>query len=166
MAGLKATGVFLMGTLAGFGVALLAIVARPLEPIWPLLHLGSINSFLTGIVLITLGLLGGVGVARGSKSLQLRTSLGAIAMVAILMGGILEVRRRSKEYWGLNLQHRALAAGLSARWQLARFDPRVTKQEAAKLSMRAQWHLRTAERFDRAANYPWLPVEPDLPGPK
>jgi hypothetical protein len=165
MAGIKATGVFLLGSLAGFGVALLLYFARVLGPILPGLYLGPIDAFVAGSVLIAIGLLGSVVVARGSKSLQLRTSLVAIAMVAVLLGLMLEVRRRSKEFWGLALQHRAQAAALSTRYQLARLDPRVSKQQKAGLSMLSQWHDRMAERFERAANYPWQPLETGPPAP-
>jgi hypothetical protein len=126
----------------------------------------ELTSFVAGLVLIAIGLLGSVVLARGSKSMQLRTSLVAIAMVAVLLGVVLGVRRRSKEFWGLALQHRAQAAALSARYHLARLDPRVSKQQKAGLSMLSQWHASMAGRFDRAANFPWLPIEPDPAMPK
>ena len=157
---------FLMGAMAGFGVALLVFFAHLLEPFWPRLHPGSITAFQAGLALIAVGLVGGLVMARGARGLQLRTSLGAIAIVAVLLGVALDVRRRSKEYWGLNLQHRAQAAGLNARVQLARFDPRVSRQEAASLSMRYQWHYRMAERFERASSAPWLPIDRAPPMPK
>src|SRR6266478_3070119 len=98
MAGLKATGLFLLGSLAGFGVALLVFVARLLSPIWPFLYISSINAFLTGIVLV-----------------------------------IVEVRRRTREFWALTIQHRTQATVLSAQYQTARFDPRVHKEQATDL---------------------------------
>ena len=165
MAGIRTAGLFLMGSLAGFGAALLLFVARPLD-MMTLLELSTINAFLAGVVLVTLGTLGGVVVARAGMTWRLRTSLGAIAVLAVLLGFVVEVRRRSAEYWGLALQHRAQAAGLSARYQLARFDPRVTRQRLAGLATLSEWQMRTAERFERAAYHPWLPLEPGPPAPK
>ena len=165
MAGIRLTGAFLMGSFAGFGIALLTCVARLLY-LRTLLEFSPINSFLAGVVLLTLGTLGCVAVAKAGKTWRLRTTLGAIAMIAVLLGVVVEIRRRSSVFWGLAIQHRAQAAALSARYQLTRLDPRVTKQEAVGISMLANWHSRTAERFGRAANNPWLPLEPGPPEPK
>ena len=85
MAGIKATGLFLLGTLAGFGVALFLFVAHLVDPKRPMLYLSSANAFLTGIWLVAGGVLGSVAVARCGKSLRLRTILGAIAVLAVLL---------------------------------------------------------------------------------
>lgn len=165
MAGFRLAGVFLMGVLAGFGVALLTCATRLPYP-RTLLEFSPVNSFLAGVVLLTLGALGCVAVAKAGKTCRLRTSLEAIAVIAALLGGVLDIRRRSSEFWGLAIQHRAQSATLYARYHLSRLDPRVTKHEAAAISTLASWHFRTAGRFDRAANNPWLPLESRAPQPR
>jgi hypothetical protein len=161
MAGVKATGLFLLGALAGFGVALLVFVARVLDPKWPWMYLSSINAFVGGVVLITLGVLGGSGVANCGKTLRLRSLLGAIAVLAVLFGVTLEVKRRSKRFWGLTLRHQVQATVSSAQHQKSRLDPRVSQEQTMALLRLAHWHSAMSRRFDRAAHVPWLPV-PDL----
>ena len=163
MAGIKATGLFLLGTLAGFGVALFLFVAHLLDPKRPLLYLSSANAFLAGVWLITGGVLGSVAVARGGKSLRLRTTLGAIAILAVLLAVTVGVRRRAQEFWGLALRHRTQATALSVLGQRDRFDPRVTKEQRTARSRLTHWHRAMSQRFSRAAYIPWLPVPPLVP---
>jgi hypothetical protein len=84
-------------------------------------------------------------------------------MVALLLGVIVEVRRRTRAFWGLTIQHQAQATVLSAQYQSARFDPRIPKQQATDLLRLAHWHRKVAHSFDRAANVPWLPVPAMVP---
>jgi len=163
MAGLKATGLFLLGTLTGFGVALFLFVARLLDPIRPLLYLSSANAFLAGIWLVTGGVLGGVAVSRGGKSWRLRTTLGAIAVLAILLGVTVEVRRRSREFWGLSVQHRLQATASYANRQKIRLDPRVSNEQVADLSKHTDWHRRMGQIYSRASYVPWLSLPTLVP---
>src|SRR5689334_16110449 len=129
MAGIKATSLFLLGTLAGFGVALFLFVAHLLEPKRPPLHLSSANAFLAGVWSVVVGVLGSVTVATSGKGLRLRTTLGAIAILAVLLTVTIEVRRRAQEFWGLTLRHRTQATALSVLGQRDRLDPRVTREQ-------------------------------------
>jgi hypothetical protein len=163
MAGIKATGVFLLGTLAGLGVALLVFVAHLLDPMRQLLDLSSTNAFLVGIWSITGGVLGSVAVARCGKSVRLRTILGAIAVLAVLLGITVEVRRRSREYWGLSVQHRLQATVSSAQYQKDRLDPRVSKKHMMYMCKHANGHRQMGAIYSRAAHVPWLPLPTLVP---
>ena len=102
MAGFRATALFLLGTLVGLGAALLLFVPTCSTRRGQCSTLlSSINAFLVGIWLITGGVLGSVAITRCGKSLRLRTVLGAIAVLGVLLGVTVEVRRRSREYWGV-----------------------------------------------------------------
>ena len=147
---------FLSGTLAGIGAGLLLFVAHLLDPKRQLLYLSSTNAFLVGIWLITGGVLGSLAVARCGKSLRLRTTLGAIAVLGVLLGVSVEVRRRSREYWALSLQHRLQATATSAKYQRDRLDPRVSKNQLMELSTHASWHRNVGGTYARAAYVPWL----------
>jgi hypothetical protein len=163
MAGLKATGLFVVGALAGFGVALLEFVARVLDPKWPFLYLSSINAFVAGVVSITFGVVGGIGFANCGKTVRLRSILGGIAVLAALLGVTLEVKRRSRRFWGLTLRHQVLATVASAQHQKSRLDPRVSQEQSMALLRLAHWHSAMSRRFDRAAHVPWLPVPDFVP---
>jgi hypothetical protein len=156
MAGFRATALFLLGTLVGLGAALLLFVAHLLDPTWQLLYLSSINAFLVGIWFIIGGVLGSVAITRCGKSLRLRTVLGAIAVLGVLLGVTVEVRRRSREYWGLSVQHRLQATVTSAKYMRARLDPRVSKEQLMDLSTHGRWHRDVGEIYSRAAYVPWL----------
>src|SRR5438309_633171 len=125
MAGFRATALFLLGTLVGVGAALLVFVANLLDPTRQLLYLSSVNAFLAGIWFITGGVLGSIAITRCGKSFRLRAILGAIAVLGVLLGVTVEVRRRSRGFWGFSVQHRLQATVTSAKYMRDRFDPRV-----------------------------------------
>ena len=164
MTTIRIFGVFVMGSLAGFGIALLTCVAH-LYYAKVLVGFSPINSFLVGVVLLTLGCFGCVAVARAGKTWRLRTVVGTIMIVAVLLGVVVEVRRRSREFWGRYVQHQAQANALNAQYQLARLDPRLTKQAMASIQTLADWHRSMALRFYKASNYPWMPLDPGPPEP-
>jgi hypothetical protein len=79
--------------LAGLGVALV-VVAHPLDSGRPVAQFGSLNTFLAGILLVTIGLIGSVEIAKGQRTRRLRTALRGIALVAILLTRSSEAERR------------------------------------------------------------------------
>jgi MFS family permease len=163
MAGFRATFLFLSGTSAGLGAALLVFVAHLLDPKRQLLYLSSTNAFLVGMWFITGGVLGSVAVAWYGKSLRLRTIIMAIALLGVLMGVTVKVRRRSREYWGLSLQHRLQATVTSVKHQRERLDQRVSKRELMDLSKHARWHRDMGQIYSRAAYVPWLALPTLVP---
>src|SRR5438105_2206679 len=104
MASVKAMNLFLSGTLAGLGVACV-LVAHLLDGRGLLQQLGPVKIFLAGVLLVAIGLLGGVAVTRGDRTRRLRSVLGTIAVLAILLGVVVEVRRRAERFKGLEAQH-------------------------------------------------------------
>lgn len=163
MAGFRATALFFLGTLVGLGAALLVFVANLLDPRRQLLYLSSINAFLVGIWFITGGVLGSVAITRCGKNLRLRAMLGVIAVLGILLGFTVEVRRRSREYWGLSVQHRLQGTYASAKYMRDRFDPRVSKEQLMDLSTHGRWHRDVGEIYSRAAYVPWLALPTLVP---
>jgi hypothetical protein len=74
---------------------------------------------------------------------RLRTAMFAVAAVGLALG-FLTCLLRSREYARLARSHEATAS--------------VTSR-----GLLVQRHRALAERYRRAARYPWLRVEPDLP---
>jgi hypothetical protein len=94
----------------------------------------------------------------------------AVAVVGLLMGGAVVGYR-------LMLWHDsflALATDHGHTGFLYRFlredlclgEARAESAEQAALGRRAAYHEALAEKYRRAARYPWLPVEPDPPPPE
>jgi hypothetical protein len=163
MAGFRAAFLFLLGTLTGLGAALLLFVAQRHNSNFPLLYVRSTNAFLLGIWFITGGALGSVAAARCGKSLRLRSILAATALIAVLLDVNVEVRRRSREYWALSLQHRFQATVTSAEYQRARLDPRVSKKQLTGLLTHARWHRDLGGIYDHATYVPWLALPALVP---
>jgi hypothetical protein len=171
MAGFKATSLFLLGMLAGLGVAIV-VVAHPLDPGRPVAQFGSLNTFLAGILLVTIGLIGSVEIAKGQRTRRLRTALRGIALVAILLALAVGLRRRAERLSGMELQHERQAEQLqrqaeqllAGRENLLIGD--ALTPEAAALLRQASWHIGMAHRFRWAASRPWLPVPTPEPYPR
>jgi hypothetical protein len=103
----------------------------------------------------------------------------AVAVVALLMGGVVvavRATRRSREYRQIAVWHAAmrdLCLGEAYEYQYA-YDHRAAgdhraetdwpRYEAHERAL-ARHHDGLAAKYDRAARYPWLPVEPDPPEP-
>ena len=90
----------------------------------------------------------------------------AVAVVALLMTGAFEVeraRRRADEYRMLAARYAMYQAFSLAEVKLYRenhFIQLETRERA-----RASHYGALAAKYQRAARYPWLPVEPDPPEP-
>lgn len=147
-------GLFFCGALLGFGVALVVVAHLLDATIPPLGLLGSVNVFLAGVVLVVVGLLGGAWVARGIWKWRLRALLGAVAMLAILLGLAVELRRRSERLGRLERRHRMEASRL----EMALVDSSITHGQAVAVVREVHWHDGMSWRFRRAASRPWFPV--------
>ncbi len=80
--------------------------------------------------------------------------------VAVFAGGtsiLLGLRNRKREFRAYVQIHRADAARL-----IRQHHPR----DSALLQRRVEHHLKMGVKYERAARYPWLPVEPDPPEPE
>jgi hypothetical protein len=90
----------------------------------------------------------------------------AVAVVGLLLGAIVGVENRRRRFLALASIHRAKMIAWeevgSSEASRERFDI-----SGRKVSLEAdRWHSQMAEKYKRAAERPWLPVEPDPPEPE
>ena len=86
MASFRSIALYILGIVAGFGVAL-ACLAHLLEPDQAIGSIDSITALTAGILLLGTSLIGGMEIARGNRRWRLRTALFTVALVAIVLGG-------------------------------------------------------------------------------
>jgi hypothetical protein len=123
--------------------------------------------------------------------LSIRTLMAAVAGVALLIGGSLEIARlkRLSEGYTLRVMYarrlsampKATASWTHERW-LAECR-RIAEKEKKEREAGSRWTYARGypperarklvaywvpmiEKYERAARYPWLPVEPDPPMPE
>ena len=94
--------------------------------------------------------------------LRLRTLKIAVAVAAVIFG-VEALRRRDRAFRERAAYHRAWVRNRGRFFSpiilLPPYD-RAYSQDSLK-----DWHRRMAEKYERAARRPWLPVEPDPPEP-
>jgi hypothetical protein len=149
MAGFKAISLFLLGMLAGLGVA--TVVVAHIEPGEIAVKFGTLNTFLAGALLLIVSLVGGVAVAKGERTRRLGTALGGIAFLAILLTVAVGLRRRAEQLGGLQRFHQTQFQMQSMKVVPGRAD------FAAQLRL-AHWHNEMSNSFRRASSRPWLSV--------
>jgi hypothetical protein len=103
----------------------------------------------------------------------------AVAVVALLIGAGIQIDRRSKRFAGLAASHANAAMKYFSTLMIFGGDP-PPLQEIEQYPPAAQgpvrhlyraktlmvYHRALKAKYDRAAGYPWLPVEPDPPAPR
>jgi hypothetical protein len=102
---------------------------------------------------------------------RLRTLLIAVAVVALGMGTIVGLARPRESYLRQATQHRKLSN--DARLYVMSIDHRYLhwgpsepeRTEMAAYERRGDYHAALQAKYERAARYPWLPVDPDRPEP-
>jgi hypothetical protein len=149
MVGFKAVSLFLLGTLAGLGVA--TVVAAHIEPGEIAVKFGTLNTFQAGALLFIVSLVGGVAVAKGERTRRLGTAMGGIALLAILLTVGVGLRRRAEQLNGLQSFHQTQYQKQSRKVVVGRAD------FAAQLRL-AHWHNEMSQSFRRAAARPWMSV--------
>lgn len=82
---------------------------------------------------------------------RIRTIMVAVAVVAIPLGVCMERRSR---FLGLAAQHNE--SGIIY----------VSTYMDRSAYGASEWHRLLADKYERAARYPWLPVEPHPPEPE
>ena len=83
-----------------------------------------------------------------------------VAVVGLLLGGIVGVYRLRQRHDALVYRvwwHRTIVATLKARGRASPNDPATPRLLV--------YHESLAHKYQHAARYPWLPVEPDPPEP-
>jgi hypothetical protein len=101
---------------------------------------------------------------------RLRTLPIAVAVAALGMGTIVGLARRRESYLRRAAQHRKLSN--DARLYAIFIDRRLhwgpsepERAEMAAYERRGDYHAALQAKYERAARYPWLPVDPDRPEP-
>jgi hypothetical protein len=156
MAALKATGTFLLAMLAGLGVALV-IAAQPLDLGGTVSHFGPFNIFQAGVLLLVIGLVGSIEVARGLRPRRLKIIMAGIALLAILLAVSVGLRRRAEKFRELQLHYQK-------EFHKPRILPDDPQDENFDRLLRLHhWYNVMSDKYRRAASRPWLPVPPPKP---
>ena len=91
-----------------------------------------------------------------------RTLMVAVAVVAVLLGAGVKLRRRREHFAAMADTHEAMThAGGSVFG-----GPEERERAWAWFDKRYEFDKAMAEKYRRAARYPFLPVPPDPPEPK
>ena len=98
MAGLKAVSLFLLGMLAVLGVA--AVAAAHIEPGEIAVKFGTLNTFQAGVLLLVIGLVGSIEVAKGRRPRRLRTIMVGIALLSMPAGSVRRIATASRTIQG------------------------------------------------------------------
>jgi hypothetical protein len=84
-----------------------------------------------------------------------------VAVIGLILGLCAACRSRSQRFYALMMSHESRAM------ELMDNAPSVTDAEARRrFHARITWHEVMNAKYERAARYPWLPVEPDPPEPE
>ena len=85
-----------------------------------------------------------------------RRMMVAVAVVAVPLGAITELKRRRDRFQWLGSYH----AGKTGMQYINSFSPRPRFS-----TPRGYWHYELSRKYMIAAERPWLPVDPDPPDP-
>ena len=102
---------------------------------------------------------------------RLRTLLIAVAVAALGMGTIVGLARRREYYLRQAAHHRKLSDdaqlyAMSIERRYLHWRPSEPElAEMAAYERRSDYQAALQAKYERAARYPWLPVEPDRPEP-
>jgi hypothetical protein len=100
----------------------------------------------------------------------------AVAVIGLMIGGGVLLKQRRDYFLSLAQSHQKEAAsstlrGAAYKWRLGGTSG-MTVEEIMRLHRvydrmmdRADHHASLARKYERAARYPWLPVESDPPEP-
>ena len=102
---------------------------------------------------------------------RLRTLLIAVSVAALGMGTIEGLAQRRESYLRQAAHHRELSN--DARLYAMSIDRRYLhwgpsepeRREMAAYERRSDHYAALQAKYERAARYPWLPIEPDRPEP-
>jgi hypothetical protein len=83
----------------------------------------------------------------------------AVAVVGVVLGLFLLVKRREDEFRRQAVHHTNELAGCYA-------PEGLTTAQVGAILRRRDYHRAMMIKYERAARYPWLPVAPDPPEPK
>ena len=109
--------------------------------------------------------------------MTMRRWMMAVAAIGLMIGGGVLLKQRRDYFLSLAQSHQKEVASSTARGTAlkSRFGgtPGMTAEEILRLHDdyermmdRADHHASLARKYEEAARYPWLPVEPDPPEPE
>jgi hypothetical protein len=97
---------------------------------------------------------------------SLRLAMALVAVVASGLGSYVGIESRRLTLLGLAEAHRSQMIA----WEEVGPSEASRKRfdlAGREVSLKAhRWHEVLAKKYERAARYPWLPVEPDPPEPR
>jgi len=100
-------------------------------------------------------------VTRPRVRLTVRRMMIWVATCAAILGGVYELARRSAKFTELANYHHDR---IEERYFHATID--LGHGPPDRISPRDAWRLKLVVKYRHAAQYPWLPVEPDPPAPE
>ena len=102
---------------------------------------------------------------------RLRALLIAVAVAALGMGMMVGLAQRRESYLRQAAHQRKLSNdarlyAMSIERRYLHWGPSEPERaEMAAYERRGDYHAAVQAKYERAARYPWLPVEPDRPEP-
>ena len=93
------------------------------------------------------------------RRLMVHVAILALAMAFLDNVAMPWAARRSEEFRELGQYHRGVS------WTIHPVD-RNRRRAGWNSARLLEYHARMAEKYDRAARFPWLPVAPDPPEPE
>ncbi len=92
------------------------------------------------------------------RRMHLRAVMIAIAILAVLLGTGIGLRRRARRFEALALAYGREASNLEDLWTIS---GSTTERRPNLLMDRAHWNDAVAHKYRIAATRPWLPLDPD-----
>jgi hypothetical protein len=103
--------------------------------------------------------------------------VAAVAAIGLMIGGGVLLKHRRDYFGSLAQSHRkevesSTARGKALKSRFGRTSGMTTEEimhlqrDYDRMTDRADYHASLARKYEHAARYPWLPVEPDPPEPE
>jgi hypothetical protein len=92
---------------------------------------------------------------------MVRQLMIAAAVVAVLMAVVVGLKHRTAHLKRLSRWQ----SGEANRWELLLTESSVNGPLTSAILDKVHWHDAMAARFERAARFPWLPIEAAPPAP-
>ena len=90
-----------------------------------------------------------------------------VLIIAVAIGAKV-LRNRASEYRRIALDHRLAAVALNRvqKFEMLQIDGTLRDIEQPPNLVLVDFHNRMSKKYEHAARYPWLPVDPDPPDPE
>jgi hypothetical protein len=98
------------------------------------------------------------------RRFSIRTLMALVAIAGLIMAGVMLVKRSSE--FRASAEEQADAEMMSIAYADEARGERGDPQRVARGEQMAAYHRKLRAKYERAARYPWLSVEPDPPIPE